>query len=516
MLSFFVRALVLASFLTPLPMAALAEEQAACVRTPSTDGTKIVGGRPAFARDWPGIASLQEVFPSGKANHFCGATAISPEWLLTAAHCVETVIEDNGRFIYHDWNAARTKLLPGGRVQAVMGNSRLDEAAPEEIYTVADVIVHEEYTPGKGPLGHDIALVRLDRPYSGPIASLSFDPSTDRLTPQGELTEVAGYGYLDENPSAFEGGTGYLGSGQRVNAASLQLMDTAIATLPAEICTLKLKSAMDSAGMNFGFSVGGQQICAGLPGGGTDSCYGDSGGPLVKFNINGCPYQVGVVSWGVGCARKDSPGVYTRVSAYAPWIAAITGVEVGEPVSRMPPADSGAAELIADLKANAGDAFAALPLQLLNATGVPVTVIEPGAPINIAITPPVSGRLILFDYNSNKVFTQIYPNAQQAANPARWPVLEAGKTVRFPEEIIRRQIGATPPYGRQAAVALIVPEAAGRDLASGAGLPAIPGPAAHLISLIRAGVEAAGDSASPVSAIGILEYCSDSRLCTDE
>ena len=218
----------------------------------------------------------------------------------------------------------------------------------------------------------------------------------------------------------------------------------------------------------------------------------------------------------MGCARKDSPGVYTRVSAYAPWIAAITGVEAGEPVSRMPPADSGAAELIADLKANAGDAFAALPLQLLNATGVPVTVIEPGAPINIAITPPVSGRLILFDYNSNKVFTQIYPNAQQAANPARWPVLEAGKTVRFPEEIIRRQIGATPPYGRQAAVALIVPEAAGKDLASGAGLPAIPGPAAHLISLIRAGVEAAGDSASPVSAIGILEYCSDSRLCTDE
>jgi secreted trypsin-like serine protease len=514
MLSLVVRALVLAPLLTLLPLIAVAQEQVACVRTPSADGTKIVDGRPAYARDWPGIVSLQEVFPSGKANHFCGATAISPEWLLTAAHCVETVFENNGRFIYHDWNAARTKLLPGGQVRAVIGNSRLDEATPEEIFKVSDVIVHEDYTPGKGPLGHDIALVRIDRPYTGPVASLSFDPSTDRLTPQGELTEVAGYGYLDENPEAFVGGSGYLGSGQRVNAASLQLMDTAIATLPAEICTPKLKAAMESAGMSFGFSVGGQQICAGLPGGGTDSCYGDSGGPLVKFNINGCPYQVGVVSWGVGCARKDTPGVYTRISAYAPWIAAITGIEAGEPVSRMPPAESGATELIADLKANAGGAFSDLPMQLLNAAGAPVTVIEPGAPINIAITPPVSGRLILFDYNSEKVFTQIYPNAQQAANPARWPVLEAGKTVRFPEDIIRRQMAATAPYGRQAAVALIAPEAAGPAMANGAGLPAIPGPAAHLINLIRAGVAAAGENEEPVSAIGILEYCSDSRLCT--
>ena len=84
-------------------------------------------------------------------------------------------------------------------------------------------------------------------------------------------------------------------------------------------------------------------------------------------------------------------------------------------------------------------------------------------------------------------------------------------------EILALQGGedVNPPYGRQAAVALIVPEAAGKDMASGAGLPAIPGPAAHLISLIRGGVEAAGDSETPVNAIGILEYCSDSRLCTE-
>lgn len=47
---------------------------------------------------------------------------------------------------------------------------------------------------------------------------------------------------------------------------------------------------------------------------------GDSGGPLMYQLENSRWITIGVVSWGIGCGNKNSPGIYTKVSNYIPWI----------------------------------------------------------------------------------------------------------------------------------------------------------------------------------------------------
>jgi secreted trypsin-like serine protease len=51
----------------------------------------------------------------------------------------------------------------------------------------------------------------------------------------------------------------------------------------------------------------------------TDACQGDSGGQLVT-KFDGCFYQIGIVSFGQGCAQPGFPGIYARVSKYLDWI----------------------------------------------------------------------------------------------------------------------------------------------------------------------------------------------------
>lgn len=62
-----------------------------------------------------------------------------------------------------------------------------------------------------------------------------------------------------------------------------------------------------------------EMLCAGHMSGGRDTCQGDSGGPLAQRS-NGQYVLIGITSFGRGCARANTPGVYTRVSNYVDWI----------------------------------------------------------------------------------------------------------------------------------------------------------------------------------------------------
>lgn len=531
------RALLLAAAIALAPLSALAQAGDVCTRAPSTDGTKIVGGTAARAADWPGITSLQVEFPSGNAFHVCGATAISSRWLLTAAHCAETTQMTGGKAVYSDWNADYTALKPRGVLRAVIGVSDLATAQPENIYAISDVVLHPDYIDGRAEFGNDIALLKLARPYTGRTIGLSLSATTDALTLMGELAEVAGYGDLSYGQSLAQYDRATLADGTRIRAASTELMETSLATTPVSLCIRKIEKAMallpDFARP---FDVTAAQLCAGQPKGGADSCQGDSGGPLVKINTRGCPYQVGVVSWGIQCAVEDAPSVYTRVSQYAEWISKTTGVQSGQKQATLPPEQTGALDLFKQIESQFPGSFARIQVELLNTAGKPVTVIEPGQFINLKLTLPIRGKLIILDYNADRELRQLFPNADEGARLSGWPVLEAGKTVRVPADLFRFRFKAEAPYGRQSVLVIAVPETNALPVDVPEDVTeAIASPLTYILSLMRATLiesgarglprEATGSdttaapepaatiSEAPRFALGFAEYCIDSRIC---
>ena len=152
-------------------------------------------------------------------------------------------------------------------------------------------------------------MVHLARPWRGPLAVLSLGSGSD--PGDGIPVRVAGFGKTERDPNKqglerFD----LPDSKAEFYAGSSRLLEVAVETIAPATCQRRHRSA----------HIGSGQICAGLEEGGRDSCQGDSGGPLVARDRGGCPYQVGIVSWGPVCAEKEGYAVYTRISHYAKWI----------------------------------------------------------------------------------------------------------------------------------------------------------------------------------------------------
>jgi secreted trypsin-like serine protease len=261
---------------------------------------RIVGGQAARPGAYPSFAV--SAGPS-----LCGATLIHADVLLTAAHC--------------------TNVFVGGGVY-IMGRHgvQLDGSDSLGWYNVTREIPHPKYN--NVTVENDIMLLILDKPvrdvplqqlYTERESSLSgSSSSSSRPLTDGATVTAIGFGHTSENGPI---------------STTLQTVDLDLVSF--DTCNDYYLGRLEE----------GTMLCASATQG-RDSCSGDSGGPLLR---DGDKVQVGIVSFGDGCAGNTTPAaVYTRVAAYTTWIAATICTWSVEPPSSCHAAEIVAAAVLPD------------------------------------------------------------------------------------------------------------------------------------------------------------------------
>jgi len=237
---------------------------------------RIVGGTEARRGDWPFQVALLN-----NGRQFCGGSLIDDVHILTAAHCVAHM---------SSWDVARLSVALQMHTLKPLDSNAIQKK-------VRRLTRHKAFD--SRTLYNDIAILTMDSPvsFSDAVNPVCLPTLGDTTLFTDRETVVIGWGTLRE------------GGGQ---PTSLQQV------------TVKVQDNSECKrryGSNAPGGIIDTMICAAYPG--KDSCQGDSGGPLVHQEAaDGKWTQVGIVSWGIGCAQDPYPGVYTRVTSFMKWITA--------------------------------------------------------------------------------------------------------------------------------------------------------------------------------------------------
>ncbi|MFJ3726526.1 serine protease [Streptomyces sp. NPDC090045] len=239
----------------------------------------VIGGKPVKVADSPWVVALasRDRFGGTRGGQFCGGVVVAPTRVLTAAHCLGSQVL-----------GGPVEAVPDFRV--IVGRTELQASEGREI-PVRGARVNPAYDPQSN--AGDLAVLEL----AEAVPAHHVLPLAEAGHPAyGAGTEAAVYGWGDTS-----------GFGDYAYA----LRAARVTVLEDEVCGRAYPGDAD------GQYRAESMVCAGDGGGGKDACQGDSGGPLVAQGR-----LIGLVSWGRGCGRADSPGVYTRIAPLAGFVTA--------------------------------------------------------------------------------------------------------------------------------------------------------------------------------------------------
>jgi len=237
--------------------------------------TYIVNGNEAVQHEYPFMAALMN-----RQRQFCGGSLIDSKHILTAAHCVAHLSKRDVQHL---------------RVRLGDHNIKSSYEAKHIEKRVKRVIRHINFS--SSTLHNDVAILTLEEDVEfGPtIQPICLAAGSNKF--EKSRVTVAGWGTLSEN-----------------GVQPSNLMKVIVRVWSNEDCRRSYGSSAPGG-------ITDHMLCASLPD--QDSCSGDSGGPLFNCPVGGPCLQVGIVSWGIGCAKARYPGVYTRVTHMEGWIRRI-------------------------------------------------------------------------------------------------------------------------------------------------------------------------------------------------